>query len=406
MMRKHWKNSRIKRKTALVLAVMTGMLSVTSFPAFADSENITGRGGTGYSAERWAALNDDVIEYDELADLVHEFNPSLETGWKTLEDTQKDLQGYVEELENAKTKVAHLEDTAKDELKGGDLSAYSDVVTHTIQKATLSVVIGSFRSSADSLLVSKSNLKLLKRYEKQMVQGAQQLMIACKTVERQKKTMATMAELYQEQYQITLNKQAQGLATDAEVLLAQTNQLYAESLAGSIATYELQLKPQLCTMLGWDASADPTIADIPPVDMAEIDQMNLEEDTTKAIGNNLTLIEQRSSSKGRSSSDIDARNGLLEEGDQKLTIKMKTLYDDVMAKRTAYEAALDGFEAAKKTREKYQRMQEIGYLSRADFIGTEVQYYTEEANYYTAETALRQAVETYHWAIQGLTAIE
>jgi hypothetical protein len=347
-----------------------------------------------------------VIEYDELADLVHEFNSSIGEAWDTLEETQNDMKGYIEDLENAKLKVSHLEDTAKDELKGGDMSAYSDVVTHTIQKATLSAVIGTFRSSADSLLVSKSTVKSIKKGENQIVQGAQKLMIAYKSLERQKKTLDTLSSMYEEQYQIALNKQAQGLATDAEVLLAQANQLSAASLSGSISTYMLQMKPKLCTLLGWAADANPVIGDIPPVDLSEIDQMNLEEDTVKAIGNNTTLIAQRSSSKGKTSSDIDARNGVIEEGDQKLTIKMKTLYDDVMAKRTAYEAALDGYEAAKKNREKYQRMQTIGYLSRADFIGTEVQYYPDEANYYAAETALRQAVETYNWAVKGLTEIE
>ena len=30
-----------------------------------------------YSAEKWASLRDNVMEYEELADLVHEYNPCL-----------------------------------------------------------------------------------------------------------------------------------------------------------------------------------------------------------------------------------------------------------------------------------------------------------------------------------------
>jgi outer membrane protein TolC len=267
-------------------------------------------------------------------------------------------------------------------------------------------LIGTFRNQADSLLMSKSTVNSIKKGENQIVKAAQQLMITYKSLERQKQTLDTMAQMYDEQYQITLNKQAQGMATDLEVLTAQSNQLYAASLSASVASGMLQLKPTLCSLAGWAADADPVIAEIPTVDLSEIDQLNLEADTKKAIGNNTTLISQRTSAKGKTSDGIEARIAMIDEGDQKLTIKMKSLYDDVMAKKTAFEAAQDGYQAALKNREKYKRMQEIGYLNRADFIGTEISYYTEEANYHAADTALRLALETYKWAVKGLTEIE
>jgi hypothetical protein len=414
-MRKHLYN---RKQLVLVLAVLTGMLQITAVPALADSENITGRGGTGYSAEKWAQLNDNVMEYDELPDLVHEFNSSIGEVWDKLEDTQEDLQGYIEELESAKIKIEHLEDSTKDKIKGGDYSydtlvekgTYSAILNGaSIGGATLpsmGSLIGTFKNQADSLLMSKSTVNSIKKGENQIVKAAQQLMITYKSLEKQKQTLDTMAQMYDEQYQITLNKQAQGMATDLEVLTAQSNQLYAASLSASVASGMLQLKPTLCSLTGWAADADPVIAEIPTVDLSEIDQLNLEEDTQKAIGNNTTLISQRTSAKGKTSDGIEARIAMIDEGDQKLTIKMKSLYDDVMAKKTAFEAAQDGYQAALKNREKYKRMQEVGYLNRADFIGTEISYYTEEANYHAADTALRLSLETYKWAVKGLTEIE
>lgn len=53
---------------ALMLAPVSGMLRpVTAWasPEFA------------YSADKWAALRDDVLEYGELADLVHEYNATV-----------------------------------------------------------------------------------------------------------------------------------------------------------------------------------------------------------------------------------------------------------------------------------------------------------------------------------------
>ena len=65
-------NGTCKRAGAIGLALMLvpaqGMLRpVTAWasPEFA------------YSAEKWAALRDDVLEYGELADLIHEYNATV-----------------------------------------------------------------------------------------------------------------------------------------------------------------------------------------------------------------------------------------------------------------------------------------------------------------------------------------
>ena len=134
--------------------------------------------------------------------------------------------------------------------------------------------------------------------------------------------------------------------------------------------------------------------------------MNLEEDTRKAIGNNTTLISQRTSAKGTSNASIAARLDVINEGDEKLTIKMRQLYDDVFAKKTAYEAARDGYQSALKSRDGYERMYNLGMLSRSDYLGTEISFYQKKAAWETADTALLLAIETYDWAVKGLTEIE
>jgi hypothetical protein len=419
-MRKRKKEKRMIRTTALTLALMTAISSVTAVSAFADGENYTGRGGTGYNAEKWEALHDNIMEYDELPDLVHEFNSTIGDIWDTLEDTQEDLKNYADDLESARLKVKNLEDDAKDDakdaLKSGDMasyvSSYTDYMTHHYQVngygalPSFSSLIGSFREQADSLLMTKSTVNSIKKGEHQIVQAAQQLMITYQSLQKQKRTLEAMSAMYQEQYKIYQDMQAQGLATDQDVLTARANALYADSLIASVNSGLLQLKPVLCTLTGWPADADPVIGEIPPVDASEIDQMNLEEDTRKAIGNNTTLISQRTSAKGKTMDGVQARLAMIDEGDQKLTIKMKALYDDVISKKTAYEAAQDGYQAAIRDREKYHRMYDIGYLSYAEFIGTETAYYQSEASYYAADTSFRLAMETYNWAVEGLTEIE
>ena len=140
--------------------------------------------------------------------------------------------------------------------------------------------------------------------------------------------------------------------------------------------------------------------------MSLIDQMNLEEDTKKAIGNNTTLISQRTSAKGTSNASIEGRLGIIEEGEQKLTIEMKRLYNDVYTQKEAFEGAKAGFQAAQKTHDKYTRMYQMGLLGESDYIGTEISYYQAKSSYESADTALRLAIETYNWGIEGLATVE
>lgn len=46
----------------------------------------------------------------------------------------------------------------------------------------------------------------------------------------------------------------------------------------------------------------------------QLDEMDLEADTKKAIGNNTTLIEQRISAKGKTTAGVEARLGVLKYG--------------------------------------------------------------------------------------------
>ena len=65
--------------------------------------------------------------------------------------------------------------------------------------------------------------------------------------------------------------------------------------------------------------------------MSRLDGMNLKADTKKAIGNNYTLIGQGEPlPKGETNAQIAARLNTIEEGEQKLTIEMQRLYQDVL----------------------------------------------------------------------------
>ena len=374
----------------MLLAAMPG----TAFAAYAP---VTGNPEDTYDAETWAKLQDNVLEYDEIPDLVHVYNSSISEIWKNLRESKEKIDRNIQELDSQRGKMKNLKDEAKDQ---GNWTGYGN---YTMQEIILGKVASGLRSTD---LYNRKTVVGIQKGEKQITKAAQSLMITYDSLLKQRNTLEKLQELYAKQYEIAVNKHALGMATDQDVLTAQTNRLSAASSVASLDGGLLQLKPTLCTLTGWAADASPELAPIPETDLAQIDQMDLEEDTKKAIGNNSTLITQRTSAKGTSNASIESRLGVIEEGEQKLTIEMKRLYNDVYTQKEAFEGARAGYQAAQKTHDKYTRMYQMGLLGESDYIGTEISYYQAKSSYESADTALRLAMETYNWGVQGLASIE
>ena len=372
------------------IAAMPG----TAFAAYAP---VTGNPEDTYDAETWAKLQDNVLEYDEIPDLVHVYNSSISEIWKNLRESKEKIDRNIQELDSQRGKMKNLKDEAKNQ---GNWTGYGN---YTMQEIILGKVASGLRSTD---LYNRKTVVGIQKGEKQITKAAQSLMITYDSLLKQRNTLEKLQELYAKQYEIAANKHALGMATDQDVLTAQTNRLSAASSVASLDGGLLQLKPTLCTLTGWAADASPELAPIPETDLAQIDQMDLEEDTKKAIGNNSTLISQRTSAKGTSNASIESRLGVIEEGEQKLTIEMKRLYNDVYTQKEAFEGARAGYQAAQKTHDKYTRMYQMGLLGESDYIGTEISYYQAKSSYESADTALRLAMETYNWGVQGLASIE
>lgn len=397
-MRREKKKSGKVRILPMALAAAILGTSITAgcpLQAWAGAGPLSDRVNSGYDDATWAKLTDNVIEYDEVPNLIHEFNTTMRTQWDNLDETRQDLANNLEELQSARRKASDRLDSAKDD---GNLSA---VINSTIQKTVLGVVIKAMSSAAVNPL-SKSNLIQLEKAEKQITMYAQSAMISYDSLTKQRAVLAHMKELYDRQYDLAVKQQELGMATATDVLTAQKNQLTAQSNIETIDSALSQILPKICTMTGWPADATPEIASIPAVDTSKISEMNLEEDTRKAIGNNSQLQQLRRSASANTYAGDSARLAAINESDEKMTIKMKELYSDVQAKLAAYEAAKDGFEAAKKSADSYAKMKELGMMSETQYLGGMLSYYSKEASYENADTALRQAIETYGWAVTGL----
>mgnify|MGYP000606314528 CR=1 FL=1 len=97
----------------------------------------------------------------------------------------------------------------------------------------------------------------------------------------------------------------------------------------------------------------------------------------------------------------------MEDGEQKLTSKMKRLYERCSHKAgNALEQARTGYEKARINKQQADTKYAIGMLSKDEYLMEELDYVQKEADYKAADLALQQAMDTYDWAVLGIADIE
>ena len=395
----------MKHRKRAIAAVTACMLAVTSVPAFAYSP--TGPGASPeagrYSEEELARLQDNVLEYSEIQNRVREYNPTISQVWKTYEDTRQDYANMATELESQSQVVKDLADSYE---SAGEMMGNQVLISTAKQlKKGYQSTVKSIQDTV-SQWNDQSSTGSIRSYERQMTAGAQQAMIGYDTIRQNIATLETMVQLYDRQYQMYTRQKELGLATDKDVLSSYTSFLSAQSQLASLNNQADSVRRSLCQLLGYDPETNPEIRSLPAFDMTRLEGMNLEEDTKKAIGNNYTLISQRTSAAGKTNAKRENRNKILDEGDQKLTIEMKRLYQDVMDKKAAYDAAATGYQAAEASWGAAQRQYQNGLISEIQYIGLQLAYYQKKAAFESANLSLWQAMENYDWGITGLAAVE
>ena len=401
-----------RKNQILALGLAAVLTAASAVPAFAGYAP-TGPGAEPepekYDAATLSKLQDNVLEYDELALRVREYNPNISEAWRKYGESKEDYQNMLTELESTYDDSMDNIDAVLKPLKQAEKlmpQLKGTVKQMSSLKSGYHSLVQGTRDTVTNWDTSKRNTSQIRQYEKQVISGAQSAMIGYNTIVDNKATLETMVDLYQKQCDMYQRMAALGLANQTDVVSAQTSLIGAKSQLASLQSQEDSVYRTICRLLGYDTDSGVEIRNLPDFDMSRLDGMNLEADTKKAIGNNYTLIGQRTSAKGETNAQIAARLNTIEEGEQKLTIEMQRLYQDVLDKKAAYEAAMTGYEAAEKSNGAAQRQYQNGLLSEMQYVGTQISYNQKKAAKESAELDLWTAMNAYDWGIEGLAAVE
>ena len=346
------------------------------------------------SAEEWAKLRDNVMEYDELAGLIHEYNV-------TVQNNQRD---YNEKKNKTSDEIAQDYRDAADAVRSS--MSGDDSPQAIMQDSMAEAQALSLEQQADDNVEDSEIFKMTyDQTEATLVSNAQTNMISYHQKARDLDLKKKNRELLAATYDSVVLKMNHGMATQMEVLTAQENLQNADA---AILTAESDLentRQKLCVMLGWRYDASPEIREIPAVDLNRIQSMDPAADKAKALENNYTLrINKKKLANSSNNSKKESLQMTIDDNIQRSGSSVDSAYKNVIQSQTAYQQAAVSLEVASKNMEAAERKMQIGTLSRLDYLTQQYAYLQAQVAMEDASMALFQAVESYDWNINGLAS--
>ena len=346
------------------------------------------------SAEEWAKLRDNVMEYDELAGLIHEYNV-------TVQNNQRD---FNEKKNKTSDEIAQDYRDAADAVRSS--MSGDDSPQAIMQDSMAEAQALSLEQQADDNVEDSEIFKMTyDQTEATLVSNAQTNMISYHQKARDLDLKKKNRELLAATYDSVVLKMNHGMATQMEVLTALENLQNADA---AILTAESDLentRQKLCVMLGWRYDASPEIREIPAVDLNRIQSMDPAADKAKALENNYTLrINKKKLANSSNNSKKESLQMTIDDNIQRIGSSVDSAYKNVIQSQTAYQQAAVSLEVASKNMEAAERKMQIGTLSRLDYLTQQYAYLQAQVAMEDASMALFQAVESYDWNINGLAS--
>lgn len=354
------------------------------------------------SAEEWARLRDDVIEYEELEDLIQEYNTTVQTNQLDLNEFRKKYGSTKDDVSQKYRDMAE-EIYSSIEYPDADDPMYGYVVPSIL---SAEVQAKNMEKQADDNLEDADIIYWnYKQAEKTLVTVAQTNMITYQKGQLQ----LQQAEIAKRQAELSLasaqTRFANGTATQVDVLNAQETLQNAERSITSASTDIDAVRQKLQLMLGWRFDAAPEIREVPVSDFGRIDRMNPQEDLEKAIENNYTVIVNKKKVANAGSSDtINTLNETIEDNKKKIGAVLTTDYQNVLAARLAYDQAAAELDLENRNLQTMQTQFQQGTVSKNQLDNQQYTVQSKQLAVKIADLNLLQTMETYDWAVNGLAS--
>ncbi len=381
-------------KRALSLGLAGAMMTAAPFTALAASPEFA------RSAEEWAKLQDNKIEYDEIADLVHEYNATVQ---KNAIDLSKFRKDYGESNDEWANRYRELADDLEASLSYPDVedTSYASVMTAIV---TSEMQIDNWRKSADEAV--DDYMTYYYNYasaEAMLTSNAQQQMIACHVNQLQLELDQKNLDLLNETIQSVRTQQSLGLVTEVDVLSAEENVRNANKAILDTQNTIENNQEKLFVTLGWKHDDRPEIGELPDPDLDRVAAMNPAADKEQAVENSYTMkINKRKLENAKSSDMKETLEKTIREDTQSIGASVTSSYQNVLAAKATMELRQAQAELQEKTMQTVERKYQLGMVGKLDYLNTKYAYDSAVIQAQTAKYNLLQAIQSYDWVLNGL----
>lgn len=385
---------RAKRLAGAVLAA--GVITAMPFQAFAQRSP-----EFAYSAEKWATLRDNKLEFDEISDLVHEYNPTVvqnEISYKDYLTKNRDdvAQDYYDKANEIYSNISYPD---------SDDANYGSGVAAALRNEQQAK---SLMEQGDENTDDQATMRLqYDQAEAKLAKQAQGLMITYWTQYYNLDGQKARVEQAKLSYQSEQNRLAAGMSTQSKVLSAKESVSNAEAALVTAESNLASTKESLCLMLGWGYGADVEIAELAEPDQSKIAAIDVNADIQTALENSYAY---RLTKKQLTNARTDSVKEKLSETEknQRETISnsVKSAYDSLLLAQSGYEQAQSALALQEVSMKSADAKLAAGTITKNTYESQKASYTTAQVTAQTQKLSLLQAMNDYDWAVNGLASAE
>ena len=346
--------------------------------------------------EEWERLRDNTLEYEEIPDLIREYNSTVQNNMISYGDYRgKDANEVADDYrEAAQTLYDSVVWPSEDDT--GYAMLYSAAETAQAQARQLEKMADE--NVSDGMIIKWQ----YDQVEASLSSTAQNLMSQYYQLLENRKTAEAGKELAEASLRSVETQASLGMATENDVLTAREAVKTAEAGVISAESNIQSVKQNLQVMTGWAYNSEPEIAQMPPVDVTRIDAMNPETDLEKALENNYTLlIAKRTLENTSDAANQQIQRQTIANTEQQIASGLTDLYSQVLQARNTYDQARSALELEEKNMAAAETKYGLGMISRLEYLQARNAYVESQANFRIQELALQSAMDAYDWALRG-----
>lgn len=399
------KTTFLKRTAAASLSVV--LAASVPFTVLADQTDPN----VAYEQEQ-QLLSDGHLDYGEIEERVKNYYGPMKSAYdmaKGMVEDQADIAVNERIMASDLLSQADVAEDMAEEQTGMD---------QAISAATAKALRQSARQMRNAASMMGQSLKKTSSTERQvdrqansLIMNVQSMMNQYEQLVSQRAMAAKGVELARTARALQDTMQSQGMAVDSDVLSAAASLSSAQSQLASLDAGMEQIYKLLCSFTGYDPASGVTFGAIPSADLAAIDAIDVNADKEKAVNNNYNLISLRSSTGGgmtdfqarttKTTTQTENRLRNVEYSENTVRSDIQALYDQILEKRVAYDAAKTAYESGKMVWDAAQIQKQNGSLSQIQYLQQELAWLTTESGYHCAGLELQQAIQNYRWAVAG-----